>query len=63
MAADNALDEVPVKIATVTTARCLQCDWTPQIENVDLAARKHTGESGLKGDGHQHATVVESVPA
>ena len=45
------------------TARCIQCDWNPpEGADPDLAARKHTGESGTKSDGNGHATVVEAVP-
>ena len=45
------------------TARCLQCGWAATEGDVDLAARRHTGERGVKGDGARHATVVVGVPA
>ena len=50
------------RVKVVTTARCLVrgCDWKPEGD-VDLAARRHTGERGVKGDGAGHPTVVEAV--
>lgn len=44
-------------------ARCITCPWTADTGDVDLAARKHTGERGVKSDGTNHPTVVEGVPA
>ena len=48
----------------VLTARCLHpgCDWTPTGEP-DLAARRHTGGTGIKGDGANPPTLVEGRPA
>ena len=43
------------------TARCIACPWTATEGDVDLAARKHTGERGVKGDGAKHPTVVEGL--
>lgn len=46
----------------VWTARCLVCGWTTADGDVDLAARKHTGERGVKPTNH-HPTVTEGTPA
>ena len=50
-----------MKTRTRYRARCLACDWTATEGDVDLAARRHTGERGVKGDGANHPTVVEGV--
>ena len=49
-------------VRTVTVARCIVCDWSATTGDVDLAARKHTGERGVKGDGADHPTVTETTP-
>jgi len=50
------------RVTVKLTAKCLQCDWTCTDGDVDLEARRHSGET--KAQGHpRHATVVEGVPA